>query len=426
MQLTRIFQHPLLKSSVIYTITDAINKSVPFLILPVLSYYLLPSDYGIVANFGVLYSIISIFVIAGVDGAVTVSYFKLSKEELSKYIFNCIVIIVSLSFLLFFLVLIFNDLIYSFVKIPLEFQLLSVSMALAGAFTGINLSLWRLEERAMRFGIYKFSQTIVDLGISLVLVTIYRLGWVGRINGMILATVIFGLISLFLIHRRGYLEFSPNSKLIVSILAFGLPLIPHSLSFWLRSGVDRILLTKFVGEYATGLYATGFQFGILVSFITLSFNNAFVPYMYKLLNEEDELILERNKSLLRKVILSGFCALIVMCIIFTLISDIFLDVFFAETYLAASQFIFWAILSQTFQGMYLFFVNYIFFAKKTKNLAIITFFCAFLQVILSYFCIIYYGAIGAAYATVVISFINFLIVAWYSNRVYPMNWRSVW
>ena len=66
MNINRILKHPLLKSSLVYTITDAINKAVPFFILPILSYYLLPSDYGIVANYNVLLSVFGVFVMIGV------------------------------------------------------------------------------------------------------------------------------------------------------------------------------------------------------------------------------------------------------------------------------------------------------------------------------------------------------------------------
>jgi len=422
MNINRILRHPLLKSSLVYTISDAINKAVPFFILPILSYYLLPSDYGIVANYGVIVSIFSIFVLVGVGGAITVNYFKISRDELSRFIFNGILIISISCVLIVSIVLFFHETIYSFVKVPLKYQLLAVSMAFASSLTGINMSLWRLEEKPLNFGAYQISQTILNAGLSLILVVVYKMGWVGRVNGMLVASLSFGLLSLILIYKRGYLNIKFDKTLFLGILAFGLPLIPHSLSFWLRSGVDRIFITKYVGESATGLYATGFQFGVLISFLTMAFNNAFVPYMYKLLSEEDDKKLNRNKENLKKMILFGIGALGVLCILFTLFSNFILTILFSDKYSEASQFIFWAILSQTFQGMYLFFVNYIFFAKKTKGLAVITFTCASLQVVLSYILITSIGAMGAAYSTAIVSFVNFAIVAWYSNKVYPMGW----
>lgn len=422
MNLNRLLKHPLLKSSLIYTLSDAINKAVPFLVLPILSYYLLPSDYGIVANYGVLLSVISIFVLIGVDGVIGVNYFKFSKEDLSKLIFNGVLLIVAFTLLMLLVVTLFSDTIYSFVSVPIKYQYLAVMMAFASSMTAINLSLWRLEEKPLKFGVFQISQTVIDAGVSLLLIIIFKLGWVGRLDGMILASSIFGCLSLMLIYKRGYLSFQFNKIFLLSVLSFGLPLIPHSLSFWIRSGVDRILITKFVGETATGLYATGFQFGILIAFITGAFNNAFVPYMYKLLSEENESILLRNKNNLKKMILIGMAGLLILCVVFTMLSNVIIGTLFSERYSGAKEYVFWAILSQTFQGMYLFFVNYIFFVKKTKGLAVITFTCASLQVVLSYILIREIGAIGAAYSTALISFVNFVMVAWYSNKVFPMDW----
>jgi len=422
MKISGIFKSSLLKSSLIYTFCDAINKAVPFLILPLLSYYLAPSDYGIIANFNVLLAIVTIFITLGVDGAIGVNYYKFTKDDLARYIFNACLLTCIMTIVIIAIFSFFHHLIYDFVKVPRHYLFLLVLMAFAATITSINLSLWRLEEKAFNFGIYEILQTIVNIGVSLLLVTSYHMGWVGRVDGMLVASLSFGLFSLFLLYRRGYLKIDIDNLYIKDILYFGIPLIPHALSFWIRSGIDRIYITKFIDESATGLYATGFQFGTLVSFLTLSFNNAFTPYLYKSLSTADAEELNKNKIKLVKITYYGVGILIITCLLFTLCSNFILETFFSSKYIQAKEFIFWAILSQTFQGMYLLFVNYIFFVKRTKTLASITFFCACLQLFLSYFAIKSYGPLGGAYSTVIISFINFTMVAFFSNRVYAMPW----
>lgn len=423
MKISSLFSHSLFKSSLIYTVCDAVNKSVPFLILPVLSYYLLPSDYGIIANFNVILSIASIFIMIGIDGAIGVQFFKLSRIELAKFNFNGFLVICAISLLLLGFVLTFHHLIFEWVKIPLSYQLLVILMAFATTITSINLSLWRLEEKPIKFGVYEISQTIVNVGISLILVIIYKLGWIGRVNGMFAASLVFGLYSLFLLFKREYLVVNYDRKFIKYIFYFGTPLIPHALSFWVRSGIDRIYITQFEGESETGLYATGFQFGLLISFITMSFNNAFVPYLFRLLSEKDEYMLQKNKEQLVRLTIYIMLGLAVSAVLFTLFSYFMLHYFFSENYVAAEEFVVWAIAAQTFQGFYLLFVNYIFFVSKTKFLAMITFSCACLQLVLSYFLIKDYGAIGGAYSTVIVSFVNFVAVAGFSNKVYRMPWH---
>jgi O-antigen/teichoic acid export membrane protein len=69
-------------------------------------------------------------------------------------------------------------------------------------------------------------------------------------------------------------------------------------------------------------------------------------------------------------------------------------------------------------------VNYIFYAKKTKVLAKITFSVAVFHIALSYVLI---GLMGLdyqaiAYSMILSSFLQFVLVWWFSNRVYPMPW----
>lgn len=418
-------KHPLLKSSLIYTFCDAINKAVPFIILPLLSYYLTPGDYGIVANFGVLLSIVTILIGLSVEGVIGVNFYKITKEELSKYIFNSLTLIIASTGIIFLFSYFFKYSIYSSLKIPYKYILLLILMAFSTTLTTINLALWRLEEKPFRFGVYQISQTILNVVISLLLVISFKMGWIGRIQGMFISAIIFGCFSLYLLFKRGYLQVKFDKTIRIAILSFSIPLIPHGLSLWFRSGIDRLYITNMYGEAANGLYATGFQFGIFITFLCMAFNNAFVPYLYKSLSEKDYEKLQQNKEKLKKITFVGMITLAGLSVFFYFVSIFILETFFSNNYLDSKEYIFWAILSQMFQGFYLFFVNYIFFVKKTKSLALITFSVAMLQVILSYIMLHLWGPIGAAYSTVVVSIINFVCVAIFSEKVYKMNWIKI-
>lgn len=59
MNIKRLIHSSLFRSAGIYTITQMINSAIPFLLMPVLTRYLTPTDYGIVAMFGVLLSFVA-------------------------------------------------------------------------------------------------------------------------------------------------------------------------------------------------------------------------------------------------------------------------------------------------------------------------------------------------------------------------------
>jgi O-antigen/teichoic acid export membrane protein len=418
-----LLNHSLFKSSVLYTVTDAINKAVPFLLLPLLTHYLLPAEYGIVSNYNIYIYILSIFVGLNLAGVVGVNYYKIGKEELAELMFNVLLLIL-ISFCICMIgVWAFQSPIQTFLPIPFLYIISATAIALGQSITAINLVFWQLEDHPFYFGIYQILQTLLNLVLTIVFLVVFKWGWEGRIYAIGIATIIFGVFSLGLLHRRGYLKVKFRKAYLVEALKFGIPLLPHTLSIWIRSAIDRILLTKYYGVEVAGIYATGFQFGLLVSFLTMAFNNAYTPYLYRNLSVEDAGQLYQKKKQIVTFTYLYLLGLIVVAIIFTLFSNLIVTYFLDPKYGSSKRFIAWAIFAQMFQGMYLMFVCFIFYIKKTSLLAWITFSCSLVQVAFSYVFIQRYGPIGAAYSTIMVSFLNFVAVWIYSNKVYHMPWN---
>lgn len=421
-KISKVFHNKLIKNSLVYIATDSINKAIPFLLLPVITTYLIPAEFGIVNNFLVFSSVLMILIGINIDGAVSANYYKLNKQELKSYVSSVLGIITVAFILVSILILIFQNVIHDYTKIPLAYQLLTSVLSYFYMITTVNLAFWRLDEKALKFGIYQIMQTAVNLGLSLYFIIVLGTGWKGRADGYIIACVLFGLISFIILYRENLIGKHINRKFVKDALVFGVPLIPHALSSWIRSGIDRIFITKYLGETMNGIYATGFQLGVLMTFLTIAFNNAFVPFLFKKLSNPDQQELEASKKRLVKMSYAVILILLILCIVLSAASYFLIEYFLPASYKDAQVFVFWAILAQTFQGMYYLVGNYVFYAKKTKFFAVITFSCALLQVALTYFLIKPYGALGAAYAAVAVSILNFVAVWIYSNKVYPMPW----
>jgi O-antigen/teichoic acid export membrane protein len=423
MKIKNIVKHDLFKSSLIYTICDATNKAVPFFILPILSHYLLPADYGVVANFGVFTGIVALLISVNIDGAISVNYHRLNHQELRVYVFNALLICFCSFFILIFLGFLLRSWIYGIINIPFEYQFLGIIMCLMNLFTTLNLALWRQEEKPLYFGIYEITNTVFNLLASVIFVIILKLNWEGRISAMLLTSFCYGLISIYFLFKRKYIKITFKKKYFIDALLFGLPLIPHSISFWIRSGIDRAIITKFWGTESVGLYSTGFLFGTFISFLVGAFNNAYSPYLYKTLSNNNKEELKSSKYRLVRMTYYIMFGLIISGVFFMFLSYFILKYLFDERYWEAREYIYWAIAAQVGQGFYIMFVNYIFYSRKTKQLAYITFSCAICHAIISFFLVQYSGPIGAAYSSVIISFLNFVIVAIYSSRVYKMPWN---
>lgn len=414
----KVLQHPLLKKSFIYTVADAINKAMPFLILPFLTYYLTPADYGIVSNYTIFISVLVVFVGLNLNGALSANFFKMDKQQVASYTFNLMGVTLISAVVISFGLLAGLGPVNKMISVPSFFTLAAVWVAFCQSISVINLDLWRLEEKAMQFGIYQIAQTALNILLTVLLVIVLRWGWEGRLWALIITSVFFLCVSLFILYKRGFLKPYVNKEYCVDALRFGLPLIPHTLGLWVRNGIDRIFITKFYGIAETGLYATGFQFGLLLSFLVLAFHNAWIPHLYKTLTNGGE---EVKRKLVRFTYLY-FVVVLVVAALFSLVSVFVIRHFLSTHYREASVYVWWAMFTQAFQGMYLMVAIYIFYAKRTTPLAITTFVVSLAQALLSYFLIKYCGTIGAAYSALIMGIVNFVSLWLVSSKTYPMPW----
>src|SRR3989337_58708 len=88
-----MFKNKLAINTFLYTVTLFLNKGMAFLLLPILTRYLTPYDYGILATIQVIIGFLSIFVNMSINSAVLMGYFQLSTSEHQIYIWNGIIAI---------------------------------------------------------------------------------------------------------------------------------------------------------------------------------------------------------------------------------------------------------------------------------------------------------------------------------------------
>jgi O-antigen/teichoic acid export membrane protein len=408
----------LVQNAAIYTGAEVLNKAIPFVLLPVLTRYLTPADYGVVATFTAFVSILAVFVGLGAHGAVTVNFFRLHKQEISKYIANVLLILLISGGATLFLLFLLRDLIVTKLSITSTWIFVGLLLAAGQFITSINLILWQLEERATAYAVYQVAQTTLNVIVTLILVVGFRLGWFGRLTGTAVATVLFAIMSLGFISWRGYVRFEFNRSYIKDALDFSVPLIPHDLSGWFRTGVDRFLLASILGMSATGLYAVGYQVGLVIGVIAAAVNLAWRAFLFRKLIH----IGRAGKIKLVKTIYLYCAVILFLSVSLGVLSPLLVKRFLGTEFNSSSGFVTWISLGYAFDGMYYMVVNQIFFMKKTKWLAAMTFSSGLIHVILSYVLIKLNGSIGAAQATT-FSFLVSLIMVWaLSARVYPLPW----
>lgn len=415
---------PLLKNSLVYVITDGINSAIPFLLLPFISRYLTPADYGIVSNYNVLIQILSVFVYFASAGILPVMFFKTDKEDLKVYVSNLIILNTAVSLLCLLVVVFFSDQIDEGLGLPLVFQVFAVISVWFTSISYLNLVLWRCEESPLKFGTFQISQSSLNAITTILFVFVLLLSWQGRVYSMVLSCVLMGGISICIMWKRGYLTFHLSKNHQIKIIVFALPLIPHALSFWFKSGANKVLLSNMCGLEDNGLYSAAMNWGAIVALFTTAFSNAYSPWLYKklsIIDKDKEVTRNEQSKVVRLIWLTLFSIFIFVGIVY-IASYLLTFVIFPESYYDSLEYLPMVMVEQAFAGGYLLFVCFCHYTLKTKVLGTITFSLSLLQVLVTYFFIKTSGPVGVAYSAALVSLLTFGCISIYAMHIYKLPW----
>ncbi|RHI74468.1 lipopolysaccharide biosynthesis protein [Bacteroides eggerthii] len=416
----------LLGNALIYILSDGITKALSFLILPFVSFYLIPEQLGIAANFDVLQSILMLLAGQAIVNALPYFYYDRSREEIGLLVSNLLFIIIVVNLCFLIIILLIYGLIDEYLHIGLFLQLLTLISVIANLLLSINLILYRLEEKPFVFLKLQLLQSLIYVFLLILLVVCLRKEALGKIYSAVFSCSIVCLLHIYLLYKRGYLIWKIDRNSIGELLRFGIPLLPHSLSFWIKSGMDKILLTTFCGLSVNGLYSMAMSFGAIYSIFKVAFDNAYIPYLQKRISKMtfDNQKAEKKQLVRISYIISSVFFLLFFVVMF--ICWILIQYVLSDLYRDSFQFIPWILFSLTIYSFYSLVVQYPYTAKKTLGLGIITFSGSIIQLLLTFVLVRMLGADGIKYSLVIGALVTMFSVWWYSNRVYPLPWFSFW
>ncbi len=403
-----------------YVIGDVINGAIPFLMLPILTKYLSPEDYGKISVFSVIVSIMSIFTGLSVHGAINVNYFKLEKKELQTFISNCIIILNVTTVIMILLLLLLYPILKDILEFEIHWLLLSVILASAQFLTTINLLLWMVEHKPIPYAFYQISQTIIITSLILYYILYLNYDWEGQIIGLAIGTLIFSISSIIFLLKRKYINFKFDLMYIKDALNFGVPLLPHALSGWIKTGSDRLIITALLGASLTGIYTVSYQVGAVMLVLVTGFSKAWSPYIMEKLSSNPSI--EEKKNIVR-LTYKYFVLLLLISFIYIFTSIKLLPLFIGKEFHGSIEYLAYFVFAFAFQGMYFMVGNYLFYTKSTKQLSKISVLTSLIHIILIFTLINFIGIKGVAITTLIVSIINFLLIWYMSNKLYPMPWN---
>lgn len=288
-----------------------------------------------------------------------------------------------------------------------------VSFAIAGVVNVLVLQLqWEL--RAKASALLSVLTALGSIGLSILFVWGLGMGLVGAFLGPVAGGLLVLPIGLGL--ARGSFGLTFSLPALWQMVAFSFPLVFSSIGWVLSSYLDRLAIKELLTFADLGVYGVGFRIGGMVMLLMTGLQGAVSPMIFA--HHQEPETRGRVAQMLRM-----FAAVALMlCAGLSVFAPELLLIFATPDYRDAVLVIPFLAASIVLSRFYIFAPG-LYLSKKTGLLAGINIAMAFVNLVLNYVMIPYWGIIGAAVATLVAALASFATIMVFSQRYYPVPHR---
>lgn len=373
-------------------LSTVLLRGISLFTAPVISRMLGTEGYGVVSVYTIWMGVASIVFSMQLHGTLVNARVEYSEDQQHKYQSS----IMSLSLLFFAfcggLVTLFLPQISEQLKLEKVLVLLLIFHAFGNFAVHFLNNIFTYEYKADKNMIMTVSVTVVTLVLSMILILVFpkNINYYGRILGMSLPYGILGVAICIFILARGRTFYNRDYWTLALTLA--IPVVFHSLSDIILGHCDRVMLQQMMSESMVGQYSLAFNFGGIMLTIFTALNNSWVPFFF------DDFKAGRRDHVHNQA--KNFLELFtVLCVGFNLLSVEVYHVFASRDFWPGTVLIPIFVSSYFLNFLCTFPVNYEYYYKKTKIVAIVTVTASLVNIALNYVLIRNIGMMGAALAT---------------------------
>ncbi|QDK99221.1 oligosaccharide flippase family protein [Acinetobacter tandoii] len=279
-----------LKDSFIYLIGELFAKSLPFLMLPYLTRKLGPEGFGELSYYLTMLALFGIFVGLSQDGAVTRYFYFYGKKALNTvvkagYLFNILI-----SSILLLICWWLKAEIMAYIVLATMFQ----------SFINVQLALRQCQKQPLKYITIQIILSLSNVFFTVAALEYFTQDLVAyRILAIVaanLATFVIASLVLGDLFKNEYkLTWNRLRLGLLYVFSFGLPLILHQSSFFIKGQLDRIFIYQQYSKAELGVYSAGVQVAAVLPIVLMALNKAIVPYYYQGLKEKS-LTVEKIKK----------------------------------------------------------------------------------------------------------------------------------
>lgn len=383
----------------LFTLSNFGSKVLVFLLVPLYTNILTTYEYGIAdLILGTINILFPVLTLAITEATLR---FLLDKDSDKGKILGCSLLFVVISFLI---LLLFTPFV-KFVELEIDrfwgyFLLIFLSSSMHTCFSNFTRGVDKTKLFAAKGIIY----TICIVLFNILFLVVFRLGLQGYLWGIIISELITTLYMIVKGKFYTYIkDIKVDIKLIREMLKYSVPMIPTIIAWWIMQLSDKYIIIAFAGISISGIYSVAYKIPSILSMISSIFNQAWQISAVKSKEDND------YKNFFCEIYQTFFVFTSITCIVLISMSKILGDILFAKDYFIAWSYVPILLIAYFFSGLTGVIASLFTAAKKTGVLFLSTSFAAAINLVLNLIFIPKFGAIAAAYTTMIGFMCAFLI-----------------
>lgn len=406
----------LFKNVLVYGLSNAWASGVSYFLILFLTLYISPEGIGLITNFQYLGNLLLPLIGLSSIASVNREYFN-SKISFTMLIWQVAYLLLFTLLVLILMGFLLGNWVASLTALPIQYVGLALLFAFFFQTVETRLSIFRLQDKALLYGLWKVGRGVLEIGITVGSIYLLSQDWSWRIASLVVAN---GLLFIVVLVHFSKLKFEPlNKDVMGQIVKYSLPLVPNALLAVAIGFTDKLFITHYYGLAANGIYSVAFQLGMIISLLQNSFNQAWVPWFYGEMNKEQIAYQKIFKFSILFVVV-----FFVVCLAIVLMAPTVMS-WLNKEFLTPSAVVIFIMAAFFFNGVYKIFVNYLFYYRETQWILAITASSAVVNFILNAALVPTYGMVGAAMATFFSFLAQFVLTATVVQLKYKLPWFSI-
>lgn len=389
-----------IKNTSIYLGVSVFQSLMSFLLLPVFTFFLTKSEFGLVNVVNSVAGLLGLFFIFGSQSVINRLYFEYKDDEknlknflgtifFSKIIWNIV--------LAGFLVL-SKDIIFPVLAKGVNFYpflLVAIAIGFFDTLFTIYQTLQQTRQEGFKYAILQCVYLVLNNGITVLLLVAFNMKAEGVILGTLISLVIMTVFVFFKL--KSQISLSIDKKVLRSAFTFSWPIFLHALFSWSLSSVNKLMLNNLISTEMVAVYSIGFIIAGIISMVTVALNRSFTPWFFQRMKKEKSKYEEIVKFAEFIILIYSILALGLSLFGYDVVS-----LFVNKGYGDAWKIIPILSFAYVFQGLYFFFINILNYKKEAvKFIPLFSFLSAVINISLNFFLIPRFGILGSAFATLV-------------------------